>query len=550
MLRSLLIRNYAIIDQLEINWHKEFTVITGETGAGKSIIIGALQLVLGNRADVKVLRNPEEKCMVEVVFQCSAIVQNILKDKFDIEPEDEFILRREILPSGKSRSFVNDSPALVSDIQQMAPFLIGIHQQFDHLDFFDRNYQLNILDMFSGIQDRVAKYKKEYKQYQDLLLQKKEIEEKIRQALTEKEFVEFQFSELDAAALKENELNVLEEELKVISKSEEIKSNSSQSYDLIQRESGALDQVQECLNLLKNIRVSDNLKSIYERLDALRTELKDISRELERVSDESEFSAEKINTINQRVDLLNRLLKKHRVQSDNELIAIRDQLKSKLDLITTSDESLESLNKNIEAIKKELATEAVYLSKQRNAKSAELIKQTHVLLNQLGMEFAKFNIQLTTSDELKETGTDQIDFLFSANKGGVLRPIKDQASGGELARFNLAIKSQVAKKIEAGCLIFDEIDTGVSGQIALQMGNILKQMATYQQVICITHSPQVASRAKHHYYVYKEHKDKKTNTNIKLLNTTERLNELAKMLSGEPPTKAALKNASELIAMA
>lgn len=549
MLKSLLIRNYAIIDQLEIDWQNELTVITGETGAGKSIIIGALQLVLGSRSDVKVLRNPEEKCVVEVVFQCTSSIQKILNEKFDIESQDELIIRREILPTGKSRSFVNDSPALLSDILQIAPFLLSIHQQFDHLDFFDRNYQLAVLDSFAGIQDKVLNYKKVFKDYQEQLLQKKEIEEKIRNGLIEKEFIEFQFAELEATQLKENELTNLEDELKVLSKSEEIKSNALLGYDLIQRESGILDQIQECLNLLKNIRVNDKLKSIYERLEQSKTELKDLSNEIEHLADQTEFSPEKITNINQRVDLLNRLLKKHRVHTDRELIDIRNELQAKLDLIITSDESLEQLNKKIEETRKQLISDAGYLSKQRNAKSTELIKHTNQLLIQLGMEFAKFNIQLTPIEELKEYGMDQIEFLFAANKGSTLRPIKDQASGGELARFNLAIKSQVAKKLEAGCLIFDEIDTGVSGQIALQMGNILKQMATHQQVICITHSPQVASRANHHYYVYKEHLGKKTNTNIKPLNKQERLNELAKMLSGEPPTKAALKNAMELIEM-
>ncbi len=549
MLRSLQIRNYAIIDQLEIDWKKDFTVITGETGAGKSIIIGALQLVLGSRSDVKILRNPDEKCLVEVLFQCTPSVQNMLREKLDIEMDEELIIRREILPSGKSRSFINDSPALLSDILQIAPLLLSIHQQFDHLDFFDKNYQLAVLDSFAGLTEHTLKYKKNFKDYQDLLFQKKEIEEKIKQGLIEKEFVEFQFNELDSANLNENELVKLEEELNTVSKSEEIKSNASQSFDLIQKEAGILDQIQISLNLIRNIRINETMKSLYDRLDQLKTELKDISRELEQVADQTEFSPEKIATVNQRIDLLNRLLKKHRVSTDSELIAIRNELQNKLDLITTSDASLEQLNHRIEESKKNLLKEAAQISRERIAKSAELIQKTNQLLLQLGMEFAKFNIQLTETDELKETGKDQIEFLFSANKGSTLRPIKDQASGGELARFNLAIKSQVAQKNEAGCLIFDEIDTGVSGQIALQMGNILKQMSSHQQVICITHSPQVASRANHHYYVYKEHLGKKTNTNIKSLNKTERLNELAKMLSGEPPTKAALKNAMELIEM-
>ncbi len=549
MLHSLLIKNYAIIDQLEIDWKEKFTVITGETGAGKSIIIGALQLLLGGRSDSKILKNPQEKCIIEAVFYCSSAIQKTLGEIFETDFDKELIIRREILPSGKSRAFINDSPALLNDLQELSQSIISIHQQFDHLDFFDRNYQLSVVDSFAGISDQLSIYKKSFKEYQNLILQKKEIESQLRQGLIEKEFLEFQFNELENAKLTEGELVKLEEELKVISKAEEIKLNTLTSSQLILREAGILDLLQECHNMLKTIKVSEALSTIYQRIEQLYTELKDIALELENIAESTEFSAEKISSMNLRIDNLNALLKKHRVNSDSELIEIREDLQRKLNNLNDSDQSLDTLNKEIDLRYKKLLKEAQLISEQRIKKSRELIHQTSALLIQLGMEHAKFDIQFNKSDDLKENGLDHIEFLFSANKGVALRPIKDQASGGELARFNLAIKSQVAKKNEASCLIFDEIDTGVSGQVALQMGNILKNMSVHQQVISITHSPQVASRATYHYYVYKEHHEKKTNTQIKELNQEERLNELAKMLSGEPPTKAALKNASELIAM-
>jgi DNA repair protein RecN (Recombination protein N) len=541
MLRSLLIKNYAIIDHLEIDWKENFTVITGETGAGKSIIIGALQLLLGGRSDSKSLRNPDEKCIIEAVFSCSKSIQQTAKEDFDLEFEDEIIIRREILSSGKSRSFINDSPALLNVLQSLTQSIVSIHQQFDHLDFFDRNYQLNIIDSYAGITDQVQSFKQSFKEYQSLIYKKKELEAQLRQGSIEKEFMEFQFNELENARLSEGELSKLEEELSIISKFEEIKSNSLQASQLILREAGIQDMVQECHHLLKSIMVNPLLISLDERLNQLQTELKDIALELENMAEATEYSEEKILEMNARINVLNSLIKKHRVSTDLELIEIRDALQNKLDNLNHSDEALTALQDKIESLHKKLLNSAEKISDQRHSKTGELIKQTGNLLIQLGMEHAKFDIQFTTSDELKENGQDSVEFLFSANKGVALRPIKDQASGGELARFNLAIKSQVAKKNEASCLIFDEIDTGVSGQVALQMGNILKSMSSHQQVICITHSPQVASRGKYHYFVFKEHKAKQTSTQIKQLNKEERLHELAKMLSGEPPTKAALK---------
>lgn len=549
MLTSLSIKNYAIIDQLQMNWEHGFTAMTGETGAGKSIIIGALQLVLGNRSDVKDLKNKETKCIVEAEFQISNELLAQLNDRFELENQTSLILRREILPTGKTRSFINDSPVLLTVIQTIAPFLLSIHQQFDHLDLFDRSFQMESLDKYAGLTETVSKYEIKFKQFQNLKNLYTQQADALKSGMLEKEFIEFQFNELHAAQLKENELDALENELKLVTKAEEIKTNCMQVFELIQGEQGLLDQTQTSISLLKNLQVNANLKTVYERLDSVRTELKDLSLELESIADQTELSPERITQINQRLDQLNRLLKKHRVHTESELIQLAEQLELKLNQLSTSDESLLKLQEEIDQLEKQLTNEAKNISKMRIASIPGLVTNIQKLLVSLGMANARVDIQLQPLGLLNSQGMDQIDFLFCANKGGVLRPLKDQASGGELARFNLAVKSLVATKNDGACMIFDEIDTGVSGQIALQMGNILKNMAQTHQLICITHSPQVASRADQHYYVYKAHTKTDTATNIRKLNKDERLHELAKMLSGEPPTKAALINATELISM-
>lgn len=549
MLTSLSIKNYAIIDHLQINWEKGFTTMTGETGAGKSIIIGALQLVLGNRSDVKDLKNNELKCIVEAEFQISKELLFQLNDRFELDNQQSLILRREIFPTGKTRSFINDSPVLLNVIQSLAPFLLNIHQQFDHLDLFDRSFQMESLDKYASLTEIVLNYENKFKSLQALINQFNKQEEALKSGLLEKEFIEFQWNELSAAQLKEDELTGLEDELKLVTKAEEIKTNCMQLFEIIQSERGLLDQTQTGIGLLKNIQVNENLKNIYSRLDSIRTELKDLSLELENIADQTELSPERISQINHRLDQLNRLLKKHRAHSEFDLIQLRDQLESKLNQISVSDENLLKLQYEIDQLHNQLIKEAQSISKKRKAAIPEFVSNIQKLLLDLGMLNAKVEIQLQQNETLNSEGLDQIDFLFCANKGGLVRPLKEQASGGELARFNLAVKSLIATKNEGTCMIFDEIDTGVSGQIALQMGNILKAMSQMQQLICITHSPQVASRADQHYYVYKEHTKNDTATKIRKLNKEERLNELAKMLSGEPPTKAALKNAAELMSL-
>ncbi|MBK6352677.1 MAG: DNA repair protein RecN [Saprospiraceae bacterium] len=544
-----MIKNYAIIDSLEINWPDGLIAITGETGAGKSIMIGALQFVLGARADNKVLRNPDEKCIVEVTFTELEQVKSKIKDLLDGENPDQLIIRREILPNGKSRSFLNDSPVLVSQLNLLAPHLINIHQQFDHLDILEEEIQMDILDNFTGSKDLLTNYQSKYKSYKSLLAQKKQLLESQQKSQSEMDFLQFQLNELEQASLKPNEYAVLEEELNLATKSGEILKNAGSVAQILNDEKGISEQLLQCLQLLKPVRINPILNESYERLDQLRTEIKDIGDELERLNEHTEMSPEKINQMQDRLDLINRLLKKHRLQTDHELIELMEQTGSKIQSFTDLEDQIIECEKQIKSGSNELKKLSESLTDKRKSKTSELEKAAVRLLQLLGMEFAQFKIELKESPDFTENGKDQIDFLFSANKGSTVKPIKNQASGGELSRLNLVLKSLVAKKSQLPTMIFDEIDTGVSGQVALQMGNILKEMSSNQQLITITHSAQVASRAAHHFYVFKDSSKSITNTRMKKIEKEDRTIEIAKMLSGDPPTDSALKNASELIAL-
>ena len=547
MLTQLHIKNYAIIDSLDIQWPSDFIAITGETGAGKSIMIGALQFVLGARTDVKVLRNAEEKCVVEVCFDIPLSLQEKITASIDIDDPKQIIIRREILPNGKSRTFINDTPALVTDINQIAPLLISIHQQFDHLDIIDPLFQLTSLDAFAELQTEVKKYQTLFKQYEQLKRNKKELQELHIKAQQEQDFLQFQWEELQQIDLKENEFGTLEEELKIASKSEEILNQTNHASTILNNEKGVIDSVQDILQLLRSVRINPIVNTLYDRLELIQTEIKDIALELESISEHIDTDPKKLLALQQRFDLIIRLMKKHRVQSDHELIQFKQEIESKLNSISHGEDQINQLDLEIKTLHQDLMSHALSISKTRKQKSLELVKRTSPLLRLLGMEFAQFDIKFEETTELNQLGIDAIEFQFTSNKGSSPKALKNQASGGEISRLNLVIKSLVAQKAELPTMIFDEIDTGVSGQVALQMGNILRDMSVHHQVITITHSPQVASRAKHHFFVYKDSTSKLTNTKLKKLEADERYVEIAKMLSGDPPSSAALINAKELI---
>ncbi|MBK9272660.1 MAG: DNA repair protein RecN [Saprospiraceae bacterium] len=549
MLKSIRIKNYAIIDHLEIEWPEGFTAITGETGAGKSILIGALQFVLGNRADVKVLRNQNEKCVVEVCFSLNNEIQNQLDIILEEKTDGELILRREINPAGKSRTFINDTPALVQNIQTVAPFLISIHQQFDQLDLLEEAKQFELLDSFSQLKSEFINYKKNYSQYLILCKQIDECTHKLNEHLAEQDFIQFQFNELNQAQLNPDEYKQLEDDLNIASKSEVIIQNIQQINILLESEKGIIDQLQEVTQLLKPIRIETQIEEFYQSFIQMKEEIRELTHSLEKFKDRMEFDPSRLSQMQERFDQLTRLHNKYRVTSIEGLIEIKDQLQSKLKGYGEFEDKLKTLELNKKELETELIEQALLLRKGRLKNSTFLKKEIVDLLHQLGMEHGQFEINLTELDQLNQFGMDRLEYLFSANKGSSPKAIKNQASGGEISRLNLAIKSIVAANSHLPTLIFDEIDSGVSGQIALQMGSILRQMAEQHQLITITHSAQIASRAEHHFFVYKDSKATTTNTKLKLLNNQERLTEIAKMLSGDPPTVSAIKNAKELIAL-
>ncbi|MDQ3141605.1 MAG: DNA repair protein RecN [Bacteroidota bacterium] len=545
MLKSLLIKNYAIIDHLETEWPEGLIAITGETGAGKSIIIGALQLVLGARADSKTLRNSEEKCIIEAKFIVGESIQKMLQEQFEIEDPDEIILRREIMPNGKSRLFINDSPALAQTIQNIASYLVSIYQQFDQLEILDGRLQMDLLDNFCDINSHISDYQKNFNNFEKLTSKLKQLHESNRKAGQEKDFIDFQLQELDQINLKENELKSLEEKFKIFNTAEEIILNTSASFNLLSQDQGILDQLQEIMGLLKQLQFHSGIHQLYERISQSQTELKEISHELEHISENTETQAEQKELLQQRIDVIYRLIQKHRVADDLALIQLRDELENKMEGFQNTDDEIKKLDLEISTSKKDLVQKATFIRSIRMKKAPELSEKTEQLLHVLGMEYAKFSIQFEECP-LYQKGMDQISFIFSANKGSALKALKSHASGGELSRLNLALNSLVITPNNNHTLIYDEIDTGVSGQVALQMGNLLKTLSKTNQLITITHSPQVASRADHHYFVYKDSTQKQTLTQIRKLDQTDKIIEIAKMLSGDPPSGSALKAAKEL----
>lgn len=547
MLEHIYIKNYAIIDQLELNCQSGLTAITGETGAGKSILIGAIQFVLGTRADSKVVRDSKEKCIVELRFSPRPELQNRLISQFDLDDASQIILRREIGTNGKSRSFINDTPALVSDIQSIADQLVNVHQQFDHLDILDVQKQINYLDAFINQSENIIQYKNLYSAYLQLESEKKKFEESLHENMKEKDFLEFQQKELDELNLQSGELKQIESEQIVLSKSEEILQASAHAAQLIQREQGISDQLIEVSNLLKNLQINSELKDTYDKIQDVRISLIDIANTLEHISDAVDADPKRLQKLEDRIGQIHRLLLKHRVTEDNELILLHESINERLSRIQHSDAYLIELNQKIENTKKQLIDIAQKISKARIKTAPELCKKIVDKLKLLGMEYAQCAFQIEATKEINPFGMDKIEFVFSANKGNELRSIKNQASGGELSRLNLVLKALLASHHTIPTIIFDEIDTGVSGQIGLQMGNILKDIAQHIQVFTITHSPQVASRAKQHLWVYKDTNQDKSTTKISFLNQEDRIVEIAKMLSSDPPSKSALTNAKELI---
>jgi len=550
MIHKLIIRNFAIIDVLEIDFSEKLTIITGETGAGKSILLGALGLIMGNRADNVSLYNPELKCTVEGHFYIADYGLQSFFETNELDYEDILVVRREITPQGKSRAFINDTPVNLKVLSQLSGSIIDLHLQFDTLDIHEISFQLRMLDALANTKILLKHYQFQYKQYQQHIKELEILEEKNRKSAKEVEFIQFQLKEFSKAELKENEQATLESNLLVLNNAEIIKKNASQVVHLLTNsDMSIIDQIKEAnRNIFSVQKFNADLGNLSERLENIIEEIRDVSNELETIADKTEFDAELANEIQERLNLIYKLLKKHQVSDVNELIQLQIDLENQLKQYTDLDSEISNITTAIQALEKELWSTANELSAKRKAIIEEFEQKIHNKLALLSMEHAKLKVSIEESKKLTPTGIDLVEFLFAPNKGSKFLPIKDVASGGELSRLTLVTKSLVASAIPLPTLIFDEIDTGISGDVALRMGNVLQELSANHQVVSITHSPQIAAKANSHYFVFKKELEDRTVTNVKKLDDQERIIVIAEMLSSKPPTTSAIENAKELLA--
>jgi DNA repair protein RecN (Recombination protein N) len=549
MLLHLHIQNYAIIEEIGIDFSNGLLVITGETGAGKSIIAGALSLVLGERADTAVLKHKDRKAVVEASFRVhhvKEIEQFLLEEELD--REQELVLRREISSNGKSRAFINDTPVNLDQLRRLSALLVDLHQQFDILALAEAGFQLAVVDALAGNKPMLDKYRGVFRRLQTT---QKELEElKSRQARADKEndYHKFLFHELEEAGLRENEFEEADLLLKRHSHAEAIKSVLNGIHEVLENsDQPVVQQIRLFSQQLEPYRTyHEKFPEILQRLASVYIELQDLSGEIESVNDDIQYDAAQIEKLNERIHTGYKLFKKHSVSSTAELINLRDQLQNKLTESLNIAEEIHVQEKKAEELVKEAMAIAQKLSLKRKSETGGLETKVNGLLKKVGMPNARIKVQ-SNAVPLNEQGMDNIEFLFDANKSERFEPLKKVASGGELSRLMLCIKSLVAQSMDMPTLLFDEIDSGISGEAARQVGIILKELSVKRQFICITHQPQIAGKGDAHYFVYKEIQEDSVNTKIRLLDTESRIVVIAKMLSGEKPTPAALENARELV---
>lgn len=551
MLQQLTIRNYAIIDRLDIRFGKGMNIITGETGAGKSILMGALGLILGERADTKVLYNENDKCVVEAIFELHGNHWQSFFTEQELDFDAHTIIRREISQSGKSRAFINDTPVTLQTLKQLGEQLVNLHNQHETLELTESGFQLNVVDLLAGHAQALQDYQKAFRQYRQLQKKYDALLQQNKAAQAEMDYLQFQYNELKEAGLQEGEQEKLEAEQKTLSHIEDIKRALQAALGGLQEgEYNALQQLAEIGTALKPIRhLNPEAEAAYERLLACSEELKDIARELQNLDDKAQLDPERLDEVNQRLNILFRLQKKHQVSDTESLIALQQNIGNRLAGIDHSSREAELLEQEINQLLAALLKQATALHAAREKVLRDFQNKVTVLLTKVGMPSATFvvDIRKRPAEQLQETGLTDIRFLFTANKGFEPRDIKDVASGGELSRLMLCIKSLVAGATTLPTMIFDEIDAGISGEVALKTGEIMKQLARNHQLITITHLPQIARTADKHLYIYKETTDGRTYTRIKTLEGDERITEVAKMLSGNKISEAALANARELI---
>ena len=550
MLQRLAIRNYALIDTLDIDFSKELNILTGETGAGKSIILGALSLLLGQRAESKYFFNQEKKCVIEGAFKIDDYHLKQFFEEQDLDYEAETVLRREISLDGKTRAFINDTPVTVAILKQVGEQLIDIHSQHATLAINTESFQLLVLDTLCNHASLLAEYQQALGQHKQLTKKLKELELALSEAISAQEYIQYQFEELEKAGLQVNEQEDLEQELKSLTHAEEIKRNLSAALFLLSNgEQTSIAQLKEAVQLSQAIeKYATGIQPLIERLQSSFIELKDIATELERLAQGTSINEARTNMISERLDILYTLQKKHRVSTVSDLLVLRDQFAAQLQQLVSGDEEITRLQQEERVLKSNLVALAQQLSTNRKQVIPALEQQVQKALTMVGMPHAQLRVsQETDINLLNLTGTDRIQFLFSANKGQAPMPMNKVASGGELSRLMLCIKSLIAKKTALPTIIFDEIDTGISGEIALKVGAIMEQMAQSMQVITITHLPQIASKKGKHFRVFKNEAGEQTSTGIEALHKDERILEVAKMLGGEQASAAAMEHAKELL---
>lgn len=551
MLQSIHIQNYALIESLDIDFHSGFSVITGETGAGKSIILGAIGLLVGQRADIKAIKNGANKCIVEATFD----VSSYQLEEFFAENELEYaggecILRRELNASGKSRAFINDTPASLAQMKALGEKLIDVHSQHQNLLLNHEDFQLGVLDILAHDEEHLSEYKLLYKEYKQTSRELDNLIEQAEKNRQDEDYIRFQVKQLETAQLQQGEQEELEQEAETLSHAEDIKASLYKVDQLMESgETTLLSVAKECMQTLQGVaRVYAPAQEWVNRLDSCYIELKDLSQEVSNAAEDVEFNPARLDFVNERLNLIYSLQQKHRVSTVDELIALEAELRTQLDAITSSDDRIQELTRRKEDLYNKVKTSARLLTNVRTIAAKEIEKQMQAYLVPLGMPNVRFAVELAPRKEPDASGMDSVSFLFSANKNGTLQNVASIASGGEIARVMLSLKALIAGAVKLPTIIFDEIDTGVSGSIAEKMALIMQQMGKAdRQVISITHLPQIAARGAHHYKVYKEDTDTGTNSHIRPLSHEERIHEIANMLSGATLTDAALNNAKALL---
>tara|TARA_R110002049_G_scaffold306635_1_gene505486 strand:+ start:60364 stop:62016 length:1653 start_codon:yes stop_codon:yes gene_type:complete len=549
MLTSLTIKNYALIDNLQVDFNNGLSIITGETGAGKSILLGGLSLILGKRADLSSLKDTSEKCIIEAVFDVSNYNLKTLFQAEDLDYESQTIIRREILPSGKSRAFVNDSPVNLNSLQLLGERLIDIHSQHQTMQIVSNDFQFQIIDALADNQEVLQNYKSELKNYKSLQKALKELLNFQAEAIKEHDYNSFLLKELVEANLVDGELEQLEEEHETLNNVEAIKEKLSVSYQLMSDEQiGVLSTLTELKNNLQGLKgFSIKYDDLFQRVQSSLIEMDDVFGELDVLQESLEADPKRLEIVNAKLQTLNNLMHKHAVSTVSELIQIKNDLEEKVAVTENLDTSIQQKQTEIDKQSKILNTISKAINEKRSKAIPELSQQLKFILMGLGMPNARFKIDLIPSQSFLSNGKDELSFLFSANKGGEFNELKKAASGGELSRIMLAIKSILSKYMQLPTIMFDEIDTGVSGEISNKMGDIMLEMSKTMQVFSITHLPQIAAKGHSHFKVYKEDVDDVTRTNLIKLNHDERIVEIAQMLGGVEMSDSAIAHAKELL---